>query len=201
VAASADDDKPEPTGESTVEEALEYVLVTLLGKEADRYKESLFEEWDMQFDDMKQEVVRISHNKENEILNSNKEEEGEDEQPPSAEAAKGDDDTKKKGSRKPKANKAAAPTVVPIRFICQDGYHTGETFHLLCSAAKPCLAGRSKQARYKKNGLSLYRDLEMSTAHAQIGLDADTLQPYIMDTGYESTSGFPPLLGSNICSH
>jgi hypothetical protein len=78
--------------------------------------------------------------------------------------------------------------VVPIRFICQDGYHTGETFHLLCSAAKPCLAGRSKQARYKKNGLSLYRDLEMSTSHAQIGLDADTLQPYIMDTGYESTS-------------
>lgn len=197
-----------------MEEALEYVLVTLLGKEADRYTESLFEEWDMQFDDMKQEVVRISHNKENEILTSqefvsgsNKEKEGEDEQPASAEAAKRDDETKKKGSQKSsKANKAAAPTVVPIRFICQDGYHTGETFHLLCSAAKPCLAGRSKQARYKKNGLSLYRDLEMSTSHAQIGLDADTLQPYIMDTGYESTSSvffvrFCCMVGSNICSH
>jgi TolA-binding protein len=172
-----------------VGEALEYVLVTLLSREAERYKESLFGEWEQQFDDMKQEIVRISHEKENELLNSQEEESesGTKEEPSkSAEAVANGGDQKKQGTRTTKtanSKAAAVPKVVPLRFVVHAGYHTGQTFHLQCAAAKPCFVGRSKQAKYKKNGLSLHLDLEMSTAHAQIGLDPDTFQPYIVDTG------------------
>lgn len=169
-------DVPEPTDDSTVDEVLEYVLVTRLSQEADLYKEALFEKWERHFDELKQEIVRISHEKENEVLASNEAEN----------CAKGADEAAAGGALKKKktgstANKAAA---VPIRVVVHKGFHAGQTFHLQCAAAKPCLVGRSKQAKYKKNGISLHGDLEMSTSHGQIGLDAETLQPYVADAGY-----------------
>lgn len=62
------------------------------------------------------------------------------------------------------------------------GEHVGTTYLVTPTPDQPCLLGRSKGKKFKQNGVSLFRDLEVSTTHGKFTVDAEG-RFYFTDTG------------------
>ena len=73
------------------------------------------------------------------------------------------------------------------------GPHKSQTFLLRPTIGTPCLIGRSKGKKFIKNGISLYKDQEVSTTHGKFILETNNSSSsgestyYFMDVG--STNG------------
>lgn len=80
---------------------------------------------------------------------------------------------------------------VRLHILCGE-QNVGESIMLSPSFDKPCKVGRSKGKAFRQGGLSLSKDLEVSTTHGQFELRNDldsNNQPYIYFTDLESTNG------------
>jgi len=77
----------------------------------------------------------------------------------------------------------ANPTIIHITVIA--GPHTGETFALKPSARAKHPVGRSRSAKFVEKGISLHKDLEVSTTHGHLFIKAK--QFYFTDAN--STNG------------
>jgi hypothetical protein len=157
---------PEMTDDMTVAELLGQLTVHRFASEADALKDDLFAELDRQFDAQVQELVEMSHEKENEI------------------ARLAEEAARKPGAVSKKTSATRAPTTrapIHVRVVVLSGPHMGEEFLLDLKAAHACIIGRSTSVKTRKNGVSLNRDLEASTYHAYIGVDPDSDLIYIED--------------------
>jgi hypothetical protein len=63
---------------------------------------------------------------------------------------------------------------VPVSLLCTTkGPYHDQAFHLNVVPGKPCFVGRSRGVKFKRNGVSLPQDLEVSTTHGKIQASAD----------------------------
>jgi len=91
----------------------------------------------------------------------------------------------------PANNKSTAPTSIQVQIT--QGPHKSQTFLLRPTTGTPCLLGRSKGKKFIKNGISLYKDQEVSTTHGKFILESNNnsgsgeSKYYYMDVG--STNG------------
>jgi len=92
---------------------------------------------------------------------------------------------------KPATNKSTTPTSIQVQI--PQGPHKSQTFLLRPTIGTPCLIGRSKGKKFIKNGISLYKDQEVSTTHGKFILETNNNSSgseskyYYMDVG--STNG------------
>ena len=83
-------------------------------------------------------------------------------------------------------NNNVPSTSVTLQAVVQAGDHVGRTFELrLTRKGAPCWIGRSQGKKFRHNGISLPKDLEVSTTHGKIELRDGIVQ--FTDTG--STNG------------
>ena len=92
----------------------------------------------------------------------------------------------------PATNKSTTtPTSIQVQIT--QGSHKSQTFLLRPTIGTPCLIGRSKGKKFIKNGISLYKDQEVSTTHGKFILETNNnsnggeSKYYYMDVG--STNG------------
>lgn len=77
---------------------------------------------------------------------------------------------------------------VPVSLLCTTkGPYNDKAFHLNVVLGKPCLIGRSRGAKFKRNGVSLSEDPEVSTTHGKIELSTDGGAVIFVDC--DSTNG------------
>jgi hypothetical protein len=77
---------------------------------------------------------------------------------------------------------------IPVSLLCTtNGDYKDHAFHLMVMPGKPCLVGRSRGVKFKRNGVSLPNDQEVSTTHGKIELSADGCSVTFEDAG--STNG------------
>jgi predicted component of type VI protein secretion system len=83
-------------------------------------------------------------------------------------------------------NSTTSSSSVTLQAVVQAGDHIGRTFELrLTRKGAPCWIGRSQGKKFRHNGISLPKDLEVSTTHGKIELRDGIVQ--FTDTG--STNG------------
>ena len=68
---------------------------------------------------------------------------------------------------------STSSTITPtsLQITITSGPHTHQTFNLIPKPSQPCLIGRSKGKKFIKNGISLYKDQEVSTTHGKISVE------------------------------
>ncbi|GAX10692.1 hypothetical protein FisN_14Lh207 [Fistulifera solaris] len=147
-------DVPFPTGKSTVEDALNFVLQQALAK-TDKKAEMALKVLQQELEDGVRELYNCHEQMVENCENSK----------PSTEAKD------KKG--------ASHKDTLKIDII--SGEHAGSSFFVTPKPNKPCLLGRSKGKKFKQNGVSLCHDLEVSTTHGKFTVENGTF--YFTDTG------------------
>ncbi|CAB9519577.1 FHA domain [Seminavis robusta] len=93
------------------------------------------------------------------------------------------------GTKKPDPKpqkKTATPTTVEIVIV--GGHYAGNTHKLVPKVRHPCWVGRSQGKKFKDRGISLAKDLEISTTHGKFELKQGTL--CYTDTGSTNGSKF-----------
>lgn len=151
---------PFPTGKSTVEETLNFVLQQALAK-TDKKAEMALKVLRQELEDGTRELYEC-----HEQLIEN----CENYKP--KEAAKTSSCSKKE---------VAPQNKDTLKIDVISGEHAGTTFFVTPKPNKPCLLGRSKGKKFKQNGVSLCSDLEVSTTHGKFTVENGTF--YFTDTG------------------
>lgn len=170
----------EPNDTWTVEEALQYCLIQAHQTTEEKYNQiesSLNGKFEKGKEDIWNCHKRVLHDS-----TKNNDENENDNQSVDPSAPPGAINTIKSGSKAPK-NKPSAPTIIHVEIIA--GQYTGETYTLKPKARHPCWVGRSQGRKFKERGISLSKDLEISTTHGKFEVITGKL--YYTDTG--STNG------------
>ena len=84
------------------------------------------------------------------------------------------------------STRAPRSTVVVQAKVVESEAYMGRVFELKVTKKNHCLVGRSSSKKFKTNGMSLSKDLEVSTTHGKFELHKDG-NVYYTDTG--STNG------------
>lgn len=79
--------------------------------------------------------------------------------------------------------KTRVPTTINIEII--GGHYSGNTYALVPKNRNPCWVGRSQGKKFKERGISLSKDLEISTSHGKFEIIGGSF--YYTDAG--STNG------------
>ena len=89
--------------------------------------------------------------------------------------------------KKEKEKGRSLPPPPTLQIQVTSGPHDGQLFHLALAKSAPLLLGRSTGKKFKNNGVSLPKDLEVSTTHGKFVLSVDNRTVTFTDTG--STNG------------
>ena len=117
-------------------------------------------------------------------------------------------------------NTTKSPHLAPPKLKCihisiSTGPHATEVKVLVPTEKSPCWVGRSGSKKFREKGISLRKDLEVSTTHGKFEILEG--KPYFTDTGssngtliegkeiapnvpYELTEGMRLTLGSSLCT-
>lgn len=89
----------------------------------------------------------------------------------------------RKNKPKQASKKGNLPSTINVQII--GGHYAGNTYTLVPKVRHPCWVGRSQGKKFKERGISLSKDLEISTTHGKFELVGGKL--HYTDTG--STNG------------
>lgn len=159
----------EPNDSWTVEQVLQFCLMQA-HKETEEKHRQIEVSLNTQFDKGKVEIWRCHEKVLAETTTTS----------PQASSRPMRDTTKAGVKRNPKG---AMPTAVNVEIT--SGHYAGSTYTLTPKARQPCWVGRSQGKKFKDRGISLPKDLEISTTHGKFELVGGKL--HYTDTG--STNG------------
>lgn len=159
----------EPAEAWTVEQALQYCLLQAHRETEEKYNQ-IETSLNQQLEKGKNDIWKC-HKR---VL-----EESTNEQSPNRSALRSV--SSNKSGIKPK--KTGSPTTVNIQIT--GGHYDGNAYTLVPKVRHPCWVGRSQGRKFKERGISLSKDLEISTTHGKFEVIAGKL--HYTDTG--STNG------------
>lgn len=160
----------EPNDTWTVEQALQYCLLQAHKETEEKYNQ-IETSLNQQFEKGKDDIWKCHKRVLEESTNN--------EQSPNPHALR-DVPGSVSGS---KAKKSSKLTTVNVRII--GGHYDGTSYNLMPKARHPCWVGRSQGRKFKDRGISLSKDLEISTTHGKFEVIAGKF--HFTDTG--STNG------------
>ena len=158
----------EPTDTWTVEQALQHCLLQAHRETEEKYNQ-IETSLNQQFEKGKNDIWKCHKRVLEECTND---------QSPNPNVLR---DVSSKSGSKPR--KAISPTTVHIEII--GGHYNGTSYNLMPKARHPCWVGRSQGRKFKDRGISLSKDIEISTTHGKFEVIAGKL--HYTDTG--STNG------------
>jgi FHA domain len=162
-------DWAEPNDAWTVEQALQYCLIQA-HKETEAKYHQIEVSLNQQFEKGKNEIWKC-HEK---VLEESKKANVQNSPCPTRDITKNGNSGKQS---------AKAPTTVNVEII--GGHYAGNTYNLTPKVRQPCWVGRSQGKKFKDRGISLSKDLEISTTHGKFELVGGKL--HYTDAG--STNG------------